>query len=116
MLDKLKLGLAILLVFAGIAGFYYLGEDSALILRVVSVLGGLVLAAAVALLTAPGKVFYAYSQEAVAETRKVVWPSRKETVRTTGMVMAFVMVMALFLWVVDAILVWAVKFLMGPGA
>jgi preprotein translocase subunit SecE len=116
MLDKFKLGLAILLVIAGIAGFYYLGEDSALILRVASVLGGLVLAAITALMTTPGRVFYVYSQEAVAETRKVVWPSRKETVRTTGMVLAFVMVMAIFLWIVDAILVWAVKFLMGPGA
>ena len=66
--------------------------------------------------TQPGRQFYVYAQEAVVETRKVVWPSRKETVQTTGMVLAFVLVMAIFLWIVDAVLVWGVKLLMGPGA
>ena len=51
----------------------------------------------------PGKRFYAYTQDSVAETRKVVWPTRKETLQTTGVVIAFVMVMAMFLWVVDAV-------------
>jgi len=115
MADKIKLALAVLLVIAGIAGFYYLG-DQALILRVASVLGGLVAAVLVAWMTEPGRQFHAYAQEAVAETKKVVWPSRKETVQTTGMVLAFVLVMAVFLWIVDAILVWGVKLLMGPGA
>jgi preprotein translocase subunit SecE len=115
MADKIKLGLAVLLVIAGIAGFYLL-KDSALILRVASVLAGLVAAALVAWTTAPGRVFFVFAQESVVETKKVVWPSRKETVQTTGMVLAFVLVMAIFLWIVDALLVWGVKFLMGPGA
>jgi preprotein translocase subunit SecE len=51
----------------------------------------------------------------VAEARKVVWPTRKETIQTTGVVFAFVVVMALFLWLVDAGLLWAVKLLMGQG-
>jgi preprotein translocase subunit SecE len=115
MADKIKLGLAVLLVIAGVAGFYLL-KDSALILRVASVLAGLVAAALVAWTSAPGREFFAFAQESVAETKKVVWPSRKETVQTTGMVLAFVLVMAIFLWIVDALLVWGVKFLMGPGA
>ncbi len=115
MADRIKLALALLLVIAGIVGFYYLG-DKALILRVASVLAGLVAAVLVAWRTEPGRQFYVYAQEAVAETRKVVWPSRKETVQTTGMVLAFVLVMAIFLWIVDAVLVWGVKLLMGPGA
>jgi preprotein translocase subunit SecE len=115
MADKIKLGLAVLLVIAGIAGFYLL-KDDALILRVASVLAGLVAAALVAWTTAPGRVFFVFAQESVVETKKVVWPSRKETVQTTGMVLAFVLVMAIFLWIVDALLVWGVKFLMGPGA
>ena len=57
----------------------------------------------------PGKRFYTYSQEAIAETKKVVWPARKETVQTTGVVVAFVIVMAIFLWIVDAILARVVK-------
>jgi preprotein translocase subunit SecE len=115
MADKFKLVLAVILVIAGVAGFYYLG-DSALIIRVGSVMGGMVAGALVALTSGPGRQFYAFSQEAVVETRKVVWPSRKETVQTTGMVLAFVLVMAIFLWIVDALLVWGVKLLMGSGA
>jgi preprotein translocase subunit SecE len=115
MADKIKLGLAGLLVVAGVAGFYLL-KDNAAILRVASVLAGLVAAALVAWMTAPGREFFVYAQESVAETKKVVWPSRKETVQTTGMVLVFVLVMAIFLWIVDALLVWGVKFLMGPGA
>jgi preprotein translocase subunit SecE len=115
MADKIKLILAVLLVVAGVAGFYYL-KDSALILRIASVLAGLVLAAVVGLTSAPGKQFVVFAQEAIAETKKVVWPSRKETVQSTGMVLAFVLVMAIFLWIVDALLVWGVKLLMGPGA
>ena len=115
MADKIKMAVAVLLVIAGIAGFYLL-RDSALILRVASVLGGLTAAALVAWTTAPGRVFFTFAQESVAETKKVVWPSRKETVQTTGMVLAFVLVMAIFLWIVDALLVWGVKLFMGPGA
>jgi preprotein translocase subunit SecE len=115
MADKIKLVLAVLLVVAGIAGFYML-KDGATILRVASVLAGLAAAALVAWTTAPGREFFAFAQESVVETKKVVWPSRKETVQTTGMVLAFVLVMAIFLWIVDALLVWGVKFLMGPGA
>ena len=66
-------------------------------------------------LTEPGKQFYAYAQESVTETKKVVWPTRKETLQTTAIVFAFVIVMALFLWLVDASLLWVVKKLIGQG-
>ena len=115
MADKIKLILAVLLVIAGVAGFYYL-KDSATILRVASVLAGLVAAVAVAWTSGPGREFFVYAQESAAETKKVVWPSRKETIQTTGMVLAFVLVMAIFLWIVDALLVWGLQFLMGPVA
>jgi len=113
MADKIKLGLALLLIAAGVAGFYYL-SDSPPVLRVAAVIAGLAAAAAVGWTSAPGKQFYVFAQESVAETKKVVWPSRKETVQSTGVVLAFVIVMAVFLWIVDALLVWAVKFLLGP--
>lgn len=112
MVDKIKLGLAFLLLIAGIAGFYYL-RDSAMVIRVISVLAGLASAAAVISFTAAGKQFYAFSRESSEETKKVVWPSRKETLQTTGVVFAFVVVMAIFLWMVDAGLLLAVKYLMG---
>ena len=111
-MDKIKLGFALLLLIAGIAGFYFLRE-SAMVLRVISVLSGIVLAVVVVWFTSPGKQFYAFARESSDETRKVVWPSRKETLQTTGIVFAFVLVMAIFLWMVDAGLLLAVRYLMG---
>ena len=110
--DKIKLALAALIVLAGMAGFYYL-STSPLVVRLAVLLVGIALAGAVGWTSEPGKRFFAYTQDAIAETKKVVWPSRKETVQTTGIVVAFVIVMALFLWIVDASLVWLVKVLVG---
>ncbi|HXF66288.1 MAG TPA: preprotein translocase subunit SecE [Burkholderiales bacterium] len=112
MADKIKAVVALSLVVAGLAGFYYLGE-SPLIVRVVAVLAGLATGAAVFWTTGWGKQFYGFAQESVAETRKVVWPTRKETLQTTGIVFAFMVAMALFLWMVDASLLWVVKKLLG---
>jgi preprotein translocase subunit SecE len=114
MADKIKMGLAVLLALAGIAGFYYFSESAAII-RVASVLGGLAAGFVVFWTTPPGKRFYVFAEESVTETKKVVWPNRKETLQTTGIVFAFVVVMALFLWLVDASLLWVVKKLMGQG-
>ena len=61
----------------------------------------------------PGKGFCLYSQDSIAETRKVVWPTKKETLQTTGLVVLFVLVMAVFLWLVDGLLVMIVRFLLG---
>jgi preprotein translocase subunit SecE len=114
MADKIKIAAAILLAAAGLAGFYYLSQ-SPMILRVLSVLAGLVAGGLVFWTSAPGKVFHGYAQESVAETKKVVWPTRKETIQTTGVVFAFVVVMALFLWAVDSGLLWVVKKLLGQS-
>ncbi|MDE2366644.1 MAG: preprotein translocase subunit SecE [Betaproteobacteria bacterium] len=111
-MDKIKLVFALLLLVAGIAGFYYL-RDGAMVIRVISVLAGIALAVVVMWFTPQGKQFYAFSRESSEETRRVVWPSRKETMQTTGVVFAFVLVMAIFLWMVDAGLMLAVQYLMG---
>ena len=78
MADNIKLLAAGLLIVAGIAGFYLL-SDMPTVVRVLSVLAGLGAAAAVAWYTQAGRGFFAFSQEAVTEARKVVWPTRKET-------------------------------------
>src|SRR5262245_57063769 len=114
MVDKIKIVVAALLVVAGLAGFYYLADMPA-IARVGSVLAGLAAAAFVFWTTDPGKQFYVYAQESVAETKKVVWPTRKETMQTTGIVFLFVVIMALFLWGVDSILLMIVKKFLGTG-
>ena len=112
MADKIKIAVAVALVIAGIGAFYYWSE-SLMIIRVAAVIGGTVAGAVVFLTSAPGKEFYVYAQESIEETKRVVWPTRKETLQTTGVVFAFVVVMAIFLWFVDAGLLWAVRLLMG---
>ena len=105
MADKIKLVLAVLLVAAGIAGYYYLREE-ALVLRVLMVAAGIAAGAAVAWFTEPGRTFAVFAREAVVEVKKVVWPTRKDTVQTTAAVFAFVVVMAVFLWISDKTLEW----------
>jgi preprotein translocase subunit SecE len=100
MLDKVKLTVAGLLVAAGIAGFYLL-SNNATVLRIASVLTGFAAGGAVAWFTAPGREFIVFAREALAETKKVAWPTRKESLQTTGAVFAFVVVMAVFLWISD---------------
>lgn len=112
MADKIKLAVAFLAVALGVAGFYLL-SDGPTVVRVLSVLAGLGVAAGVAWFSQPGRAFYAFGQESVAEARKVVWPTRKETVQMTGVVILFVIIMALFLWLVDSSLFWLVKLVMG---
>ncbi len=110
-MNNIKFGFAFLLLISGVAGFYYLSE-SAMVIRVVSVLAGVLLAAVVAAFTTQGQDFFAFCKESSEETKKVVWPSRKETIQTSGIVFAFVVAMALFLWLIDAGLMSAVKFMM----
>ncbi|GMV56835.1 MAG: hypothetical protein AMXMBFR6_26400 [Betaproteobacteria bacterium] len=105
MAEKLKIALALLLVVAGIAGFYLLGTE-ALAWRVLAVLAGVAAALVVVSFTATGGRFWVFAREAWREAQKVVWPSRKETMQTTGVVFGFVVVMAVFLWIADKGLEW----------
>ena len=103
--DKIKLVVAVALVVAGIAGYYWLATSS-ILLRFLSVIAGIAAGVAVAWMSAPGREFVTFAREALVEVKKVVWPTRKETVQTTAAVFAFVVVMALFLWVSDKTLEW----------
>jgi preprotein translocase subunit SecE len=114
MIDKVKIGLAVACVVIGVWGYYYFAE-TAMVLRVLMVMGGLVAAGAVAWLSAPGKAFFAFAQEAWQEAGRVSWPTRKETIQTTAIVFGFVVIMALFLFAVDTTLAWIVKLLTGRG-
>ena len=105
MTDKIKFALALVLLAAGVAGFYLLSEQ-AMILRVLAVFVGLALAVAVAWKTEQGQLFFAFSNDALVEAKKVVWPTRKETMQTTGAVFAFVVIMAVFLYLTDKSLEW----------
>ncbi|HLX82165.1 MAG TPA: preprotein translocase subunit SecE [Burkholderiales bacterium] len=103
--DKIKLVVALALVVAGIAGYYWLAASS-ILLRIASVVAGIAAGVVVAWMSAPGREFVTFAREAVVEVKKVVWPTRKETMQTTAAVFAFVIMMAVFLWVSDKTLEW----------
>src|SRR5260221_13981367 len=100
MVDKIKVAIAVLLLIAGIAGFYFFSE-SPMVLRVASVLAGIAAGSGVGWTTEPGKQFFVFAQEAVVETKKVEWPTRKESRQTTGAVFASVGAMAEVLWLTN---------------
>jgi preprotein translocase subunit SecE len=103
--DKVMLAAAALALLVGIIGFHQLAESSAW-MRAAALIGGIVVAAVIALVSQSGRRFIGFSQLAADEARKVVWPTRKETIQTTLIVFAFVLVMALFLWLADKVLEW----------
>ena len=103
--DIVKLVIAAAMVVAGIAGYYLLAANS-IVLRLLAVVAGIVAGIVAAWTTASGQQFLAFAREALVEVRKVVWPTRKETIQTTAAVFAFVVVMAVFLWVSDKTLEW----------
>jgi preprotein translocase subunit SecE len=103
--DRAKVAVAVLAVVAGIVGWYMLAQQP-LVLRLASILAGVAAGAAIAWFSGPGQRFLAFAQDSWSETKRVVWPERKETWMVTAYVFAFVVVMALFLWVVDKSLEW----------
>lgn len=103
--DKAKLAVAALLVLGAVAAYYLLGQQDTWV-RVLALLGLLLVAVVVFFTAEPGKQLIAFGREASREVRKVVWPSRKEALQMTGYVFAFVVVMALFLWLTDKTLEW----------
>ena len=103
--DKAKIAIVVLLVFASVAGFYWLGKQGPLV-QWAALLAGLVLAAGVFLTSEPGRRLVAFARDAWKEVKKVVWPTRKEAMQITLYVFAFVFIMALFLWVTDKTLEW----------
>src|SRR2546430_5105390 len=99
-LDLVLVVLAVAVLLAGVLGFSLLSERT-LLIRIGILIGGLVIAVGIAWFSHAGKRFLAFSHEAYEETRRVTWPSRKEKIKTTGNVVAFVAIMAIFLFIVD---------------
>ncbi len=98
--DRAKVILAVAAVLAGLIGFYWLAQQPT-IARVGAVLGGLIVGAGIAATSGPGQRFFAFARDSWSETKRVYWPDRKETIQVTLLVFAFVVAMALFLWLVD---------------
>lgn len=103
--DKAKLVAAVVLVIASVAGFYLLGKLGP-VAQWGALIIGLMVAAGVFLVSESGRQLVAFAKDAWREVKKVVWPTRKETLQMTAYVFAFVVVMALFLWLTDKTLEW----------
>ena len=103
--DKARLAAAVALVVVAIVAFYLLGKQGAIV-QWVALLVGLGAAVVVFVTSEPGKEFIAFGRDAWREVKKVVWPTRKEAIQMTAYVFAFVVVMALFLWLTDKTLEW----------
>ncbi|MBV8877404.1 MAG: preprotein translocase subunit SecE [Gammaproteobacteria bacterium] len=112
--DKVKLAAAIVVVIAGVAGYYVLANQATW-MRWLPVLGSLVLAAVVVGFSTYGSEFRRFLELARIELRKIVWPTRQETLQTTVVVFGFVIIAGLFFWVLDLVLAWATKALTGTG-
>ena len=103
--DKAKLVAAVALVIAAFVGFYLLGKQGQ-IAQWGALLVGVGAAVVVFATSESGKEFVAFGRDAWREVKKVVWPARKEAIQMTAYVFAFVVVMALFLWLTDKTLEW----------
>ena len=113
-LDILKLLIAIFVLIGGLFGYYYYVEMS-LPLRVLMVLGGVAAGIGIAMTSAQGRRLRAFVQGSRIEIRKIVWPTRQETTQTALAVFVFTLIMALFFWGLDSLLLWLTRTLVGSA-
>ena len=106
-MDKVKLFGAVFVLIAGLAAFYTLDIPSDL-LRVGMLIGSIIVAAVVALMSTQGQAAWAFAKGARGEFRKIVWPTRKDTVQSTLIVLVLVVLIGLFLWMLDTISFWLI--------
>ena len=112
-LDIVKLVVAGVLAIGSAVAFYWFADQWPTWARVLMVLAGVGIGAAVGLSSGPGILFRKFLRDAQIEVRKVVWPTRQETWQTTLIVAVAVLIMGIMIWVIDVILSWAVRLMMG---
>jgi preprotein translocase subunit SecE len=114
--DTAKFATAIILVLGGIVAFYVLKTRPEAWARWVAMFGGMVLGVVVFAMSQHGRNFWQFVLESRVELRKVFWPTRKETLNTTVVVLVFVVVASIFFWVLDLGLASVTKFFTGQGS
>ncbi len=114
-LDIVKQVFSVVFIVAGVAAFYYFSGDVRLLYRVLGLLLIVILVSALMLTTEVGRDVWSFVLESKQEVRKVVWPTREETMRTTLLVFAMVTIVGLVLWLLDMLLFWGVRVLTGQG-
>jgi len=113
-LDTLKLAVAVTLLVAGIWGFYFFASYS-LLLRVIVLLMIAAGASAIALTSGPGRKLWRFASDSRMEVRRVVWPTRQETIQTTLVVIVMVLILGILLWLFDTLLMSILRLLTGHG-
>lgn len=113
-LDTVKLAIALLIAVSAIAVFYMFSEYSTLY-RVMGLIVAAGVSIAIAMQTEKGRYLWAFTQDAQIEVRKVVWPTRQETIQTTMIVVLVVVLVSIILWILDTFLGWSIGLLMGQG-
>ena len=111
-LDTLKLLMAIAVLILGIVGFYHYEAESQLY-RVLGVVFAVIVAIAISSTTNLGQNLIGFGREARMEVRKVVWPTRQETLQTTFMVIVAVIIIGIFLWLIDMVFAQAIRMVTG---
>ncbi|MGR9012336.1 MAG: preprotein translocase subunit SecE [Gammaproteobacteria bacterium] len=112
--DVVKQVFSVVFVVAGVAAFYYFSEVS-LLYRVLGLVVIALVVVGMMLTTGLGQNVWGFVLESKQEVRKVIWPTREETVRTTLLVFAMVFIVGLILWLLDMFLFWGVRLLTGQG-
>jgi preprotein translocase subunit SecE len=110
--DVVKQVMSVIFVVSGVGAFYYFSEI-ALLYRVLSLVAVIVIAMGMLLTTGLGRSFLGFVAESKQEVKRVVWPTREETMRTTLMVFVMVFIVGLVLWVLDMCLFWGIRLLTG---
>jgi preprotein translocase subunit SecE len=110
--DTAKLAVAALLIGAGVFGFYWY-QDQSTLYRVLGLLAVTAVALGVALTTEKGRATVSFLQDSRTEVRKMVWPSRTETLQTTLIVFLVIIVVGIFLWLLDMFLGWLIQYIIG---
>mgnify|MGYP000854170634 CR=1 FL=1 len=113
-LDRVKLVVSAGIVSAGIWAFYFFADYS-LLLRVIALLVIAGIAVAIGLTSGPGRQLWRFAADSRMEVRKVIWPTRQETLQTTLIVIVMTILMGLMLWLFDSLLMAILRFLTGQG-
>jgi preprotein translocase subunit SecE len=108
--------LASVAILVGSIFAYYYYADQSILLRSLGVVVAFVLGVWIALQSAQGKTLWGFIQGSRVELRKVVWPTREETLQTTLIVLVFAAIMGTFFWLLDLFLLWFTRFITGQGA
>lgn len=113
-MDTAKLAAAALLLGAAVVAFYWFADQS-LLLRVLGLLGVAAISVAIASQTGIGRSLWSFVGATRNEIRKVVWPTRAETVQTALAVIVIVLLLGIVVWLLDMVVLWAVRLLTGQG-